>query len=105
MGNSQKADVFPLGPLPQLLPLPLVEAQWRQLRFLALAVFLNCLLLPASSTGGLVRLPSHTSGLAPAVVYYGVVTACMLASDIRLWLLQELGSPVSNPLSIPCRSQ
>lgn len=61
MGSSQKADVFPLGPLPQLLPLPLVEAQWRQLRFLALAVFLNCLLLRASSTGGLVRLPSHTS--------------------------------------------
>lgn len=60
MGSSQKADVFPLGPLPQLLPLPLVEAQWRQLRFLALAVFLNCLLLPASSTGGLVRL-SHFS--------------------------------------------
>lgn len=35
------------------------------------------------------------------MVYYDGVTACMLASDVGLWLLQELGSPVSNPLSIP----
>lgn len=88
-GSSQKAAVFPLGPLSQLLPLPLVEAQGEQPRFLALVVSLNCLLLPAPSMGCLVRLPSHTPGLAPAGVYYGGVTAFRLGSDADCGLVKS----------------
>lgn len=88
-GSSQKAAVFSRGPFPSCCP-----SLWLRV------VSLNCL-LPAPSTGALVRLPSHTSGLAPAGVYDGGVTACRLGSDPDCG--QELDSPVSKPLSIPSR--
>lgn len=70
-----------------------------------MAEFPNFLLLPTFSIVGRVSLLSHTSGLAPTMAHYGVMIACVLGSAVGLWAFPELGSPVSNPLSIPIRNQ
>lgn len=88
-GSSQKAAMFSRGPFPSCCP-----SLWLRV------VSLNGL-LPAPSTGALVRLPSHTSGLAPAGVYDGGVTACRLGSDPDCGLVKSWTHLCLSPFPSP----